>query len=411
MMAYRVLFLIPHLPYPPHQGGALRNFGLIKGLAERGCTVSLLTFSGPEQPPVEQTPLAAFCDDVRTIPMPVRATGQRLRDLLAGHADLARRFWSDRYDEELERLLRQKAFDVIHLDIEMAGYLSTIRQHAPHAALIYDALNAEYELQRRIALQDLRSPTRLPLAAYSLIQARRLRRLETLLCRASAHVFACSEVDAALLARLPHRTPITVVPNAITTARYEVLPPPAELPHPALVFTGKMDYRPNVDAVLWFARAILPLVQARQPDAHLIVVGQQPHPRLDVLRGRPDVTLTGYVPDVQPYIAAADVYVAPLRMGSGTRFKLLEAMAMGSPVVSTHIGAEGLAVQDGVHLRLADTAGEFASAVLDLLADECARQELAANARRLVREHYDWSAIIPRVEAGYSAARARASQP
>ncbi|GAB4477479.1 MAG: glycosyltransferase [Anaerolineae bacterium] len=408
-MAYRILFLVPHMPYPPHQGGALRNFGLIKGLAERGHTVSLLAFSAPEQPAIEQTPLAALCDTVCTIPMPVRTTGQRLRDLLAGYADLTRRFWSERCDEELGRLLREKTFDVIHLDIEMAGYLPTIRRGAPRAALIYDALNAEYELQRRIALQDLRSLKRLPLAAYSAIQARRLRRVETLLCRASAHVFACSEVDADLLARLPHQTPITVVPNAITTAGYDTPPPPAALPHPALVFTGKMDYRPNVDAVLWFARSILPLVQTQQPEAHLIVVGQQPHPRLDVLRGRPDVTLTGYVSEVQPYIAGADVYVAPLRMGSGTRFKLLEAMAMGSPVVSTRLGAEGLAVEDGVHLRLADTAGEFASAVLDLLADERTRQELAANARRLVREHYDWSAIIPRVEAGYSAAYARVS--
>jgi glycosyltransferase involved in cell wall biosynthesis len=135
---------------------------------------------------------------------------------------------------------------------------------------------------------------------------------------------------------------------------------------------------------------------------HFVIVGKNPHTRLDVLRGRPGVTITGFVPDIRPYIQAADVYVAPLRMGSGTRFKLLEAMAMRRAVVSTRMGAEGLQVKDGHHLLLADAPADFARAVIELLKDDARRAELGANAAGVIRKYYDWEAIIPQVEAAYA---------
>ena len=233
------------------------------------------------------------------------------------------------------------------------------------------------------------------------MQARRLARLESSVVGAVDHVLACSEEDAARLAVLGRATPLTVIPNAISVTHYDAAQPPAGLPHPALVFTGKMDYRPNVDAVLWFAAEVLPRVREAAPGAHFAVVGQKPHPRLDALRGRPGVLITGQVPEIQPYLSAADVYVAPLRMGSGTRLKLLEAMAMGRAIVSTRLGAEGLGAEAGEHLLLADEPGEFAGAVLSLLGDEARRRRLGEAARQFVRERYDWGAIIPRLEAVY----------
>jgi glycosyltransferase involved in cell wall biosynthesis len=162
-----------------------------------------------------------------------------------------------------------------------------------------------------------------------------------------------------------------------------------------------MDYRPNVDAALWFALEVLPRIQRSVPDAHFTVVGQKPHPRLDRLRELPGVTLTGQVPDIRPFIQAADVYVAPLRMGSGTRLKLLEAMAMERAIVSTRLGAEGLEAAAGEALVIADQPGSFASAVVDLLQDAARRQILGRQASALVRARYDWPVIIPRVEAVY----------
>jgi glycosyltransferase involved in cell wall biosynthesis len=167
------------------------------------------------------------------------------------------------------------------------------------------------------------------------------------------------------------------------------------------VFTGTMDFRPNVDAVLWFARKVLSRVRAQVPEAHFLVVGQRPHRRLDELRGAPAVALTGWVEDARPYIAQAAVYVAPLRIGGGTRLKLLEAMAMGKPVVATRLGAEGYPVADGRELLLADTPADFAAAVVALLRAPERRVELGRVARAFVEQQYDWRAIVPRVEAVY----------
>jgi sugar transferase (PEP-CTERM/EpsH1 system associated) len=399
----RILFLTPHLPYPPNRGTALRNFGLIEGLAARGHRIGLASLIEPGQPLLADTPLSDLCVTALAVPVPLRTTGQRLRDLLAGQADMARRLWSEDFADALRGLLGQETYDVIQIEgIEMAPYLPIVQQVAPGALPVYDAHNAEYALQGRIAVQDSRTPRRWPHAVYSLLQTIRLRRFETATCRAVGHVFACSQADADKLRRLRHQTPITVIPNAVEVARYrEPDLPSANLPHPALVFTGKMDFRPNVDAALWFADAILPRIRETIPGAHFVIVGMNPHPRLDPLRGQPGIMITGEVPDIRPYIQGADLYITPLRMGSGTRFKLLEAMAMGKAVVSTRIGAEGIPVEDGRHLLLADTPGAFAGAVIDLLGDAPRRESLGAQGAALVSEQFDWPGIIPRVEAVY----------
>ncbi len=407
-MSKRILFLTPQLPYPLHQGTALRNFGLIDGLAQRAHQVALLSFLEPDQPPAHDTPLAALCEPLVTVPAPPpRSRAQRLADLVVGHADMARRLWSEPFLEAFEALLASRTFDVIHFEgLEMAAYLRPvwplILEEAADTLIVYDAHNAEHALQQRIAQQDARSPLRWPAAFYSAIQARRLERFESLICLAVDHVLACSKTDAVHLAQLQQPTPITVIPNAISVEDYEQ--PPAEevdIPRPSLVFTGKMDFRPNVDAALWFASQILPRVREAVPDAHFTIVGQRPHPRLDALRGNPSVTLTGRVPEIQPYIAAADVYVAPLRMGSGTRLKLLEAMAMGRAVVSTRLGAEGLDAVNGRHLLLADMPDDFARAVVALLRNAKRRRDMGESAAALVRERYDWSVVIPRLAEVY----------
>ncbi len=404
-MNKRILFLTPQLPYPLHQGTTLRNFGLIRGLAEHGHQVGLLSFVESSQPDLRSTPLANLCNPVETIPSPERSRLDRLRDLALGFADMERRRWSGEFASKLEEMLSKHPFDIVHIEgVEMAPYLEILKRAAPNALLIYDAHNAEYALQTRIAQQDARRPARWLAAGYSAVQAARLRRLETQTCCTVNRVIAVSEADAATLKRLPHQTSVSVIPNAIMADSYQPeQTQPAEIQHPSLVFTGKMDFRPNVDAALWFVDEIQPLIEEEFGDAHFFAVGQQPHARLDGLRQHTNVTLTGYVEAIQPYLRAADVYIAPLRMGSGTRFKLLEAMAMGCAVVSTRIGAEGLSVEDGVHILLADTAAEFASAVISLLRDEGQRAELGARGKALVRERYDWQAIIPEVEAVYRA--------
>jgi len=402
-----ILFLTPQLPYPPQKGTALRNWGLIEGLAQRH-RVSLLSFQAPGQEGQPAPPLAHACARVETVPQPTRTLRRRLRDLLTTcQPDMALRLASEQFGKRLAAWLARESFDVVHIEgIELTPYLDVIEAASPCVAggarplIVFDDHNCEYLLQKRTCLTDLRVLARWPGAAYSFVQWRRLLRYEERACRRADRVLAVSEPDAAALQRLAPGLNVVVVPNGIDTQTYT--PAPTHFHTPTLVFTGTMDFRPNVDAVLWFAREVLPLVQAEAPEAHLIVAGQRPHRRLDGLRGDPAITLTGWVEDTRPYIAEAAVYVAPLRMGGGTRLKLLEAMAMGKPVVATRLGAEGYPVADGCELLLADTPEDFAAAVAALLRSPGRRAELGRAARTFVEQRYDWRVIVPMVEAAYS---------
>jgi glycosyltransferase involved in cell wall biosynthesis len=189
--------------------------------------------------------------------------------------------------------------------------------------------------------------------------------------------------------------------NGFRATAYRVSPGPAATGQD-LVFTGKMDFRPNVDAVLWFAQHVLPQVRQEAPGAHFWVVGKGTHPRLAPLADNPAVTVTGWVEDIRPYIAGAMVYVIPLRIGGGTRLKVLEAMAMAKAIVSTSLGCEGFDLVPGRELVTADTPTEFAREVLALMNDAPRRKELGRAARDFAGSKYDWRLIVPRLERVYA---------
>ena len=397
----RILFLTPQLPYPPEKGTALRNWGLVSGLAARH-EVAVLSFLDPGQAREPADVLKETCARVEAVAPPQRSIQDRLRDLVVTRqADMALRLASETFAGRLRDWLADAPYDVIHVEgIELAPYLDIIDAADPRPLIVFDDHNCEYLLQKRVCLTDLRAPARWPGAAYSFVQWQRLRRYERWACRRADRVLAVSEADAEALRRLVPDVTVTVVPNGIDTRVYRPERAAASV-GPELVFTGTMDFRPNVDAILWFADHVLPRVKVAVPDVHVSIVGQRPHRRLDNLRSDPAVTLTGWVEDPRPYIARASVYVAPLRMGGGTRLKLLEAMATGRAVVATRLGAEGFPVQDGREMVLADTPDEFATAVVGLLRSPERREALEQAGRRFVEERYDWSVIVPRVEAVY----------
>jgi glycosyltransferase involved in cell wall biosynthesis len=395
----RILFLTAQLPEPPHAGGTLRTNGLMRGVHAAGHEVHILSFADEDQIKTSQVALSEFCAQVDTVPLPQRTVQQRLRDLLfSTMPDMQRRFYSQAYAIRLTRLLAQQPYDLIQIEsLEMTAYLPLVKRSQPQTPVIYDSFNAEFDLQRSVFDAEKRALQRLPGAIYSFIQWRRLTRFERDVCRAVAHVIAVSDADAEAFKRLAPGCPVSIVPNGINTQDYAEYDPSLDLGRSALLFTGSMGYRPNVDAAIWFADQVLAKVRARVPDARLFVVGSQPHRRLDALRDRDDVEITGWVPDVKPFLHAAAVYVAPLRMGSGTRLKLLQALAAGLAVVSTPIGAQGLHVTNGVELRLATAANDFAQAVIDLLEHPTWRETLGQAGAQYVQTYYDWSVIAPKL--------------
>jgi len=399
----RILFLTPQLPYPPQKGTALRNWGLIQGLAE-GHEVSLLSFTEPDKDATIAPPLSRACQRIATVPQPARTRWERIQDMIAtALPDMALRLGSQAYDRALRDWMADRSFDVVQIEgIELAPYVDTIRAAPQDTLVVFDDHNCEYVLQERTFLTDLTSPTRWPGAAYSFVQWRRLRRYEARVCQEADRVLAVSEADAEGLRDLVPGLGVRVIPNGIDTDVYRPSTPDTnETASQRLVFTGTMDFRPNVDAVLWFTHEVLPLIQDEVPSVRFDVVGQRPHSRLQPLGRNPSILLTGWVEDIKPYFERATVYVAPLRMGGGTRLKLLEAMSMEKPIVATSLGAEGYPVEDGRELLLADSPSDFAEAVVGLLQNRPRRLELGRVARAFVEERYDWGVIVPQLETVY----------
>ena len=390
----KILLLTPDIPYPSQSGAAIRNWGVIRGLVEAGHELSLLSFRDGQLDSRSEA-LRDHCGEVISLPLPGRSKLSRLGALLAsGRADMEARLACADFSSQLRRLLGENSFDIIQFSgLELGGYLDVIKRGRGSAKLVYDALNAEADLQRVIAGVDSRQPRRWPAMLYSLAQTRRLRAFEARICRGVDAVIAVSNEDRRLL-RQYAGAPITVMANGIHTADYA--------PHGKrgrnsrlVVFTGKMDYRPNVDAIEWFCAEILPLIRRRRPAFQLTVVGRNPHARLQKLAAAGDIQLTGWVDSVLPTLHEAALYLVPLRMGSGTRLKLLQAMAAGCPLISTSIGAAGINAQTRRGILIADEAQDFAAAVMRLLADDDERGRMSELARQQVGEHYDWHALMP----------------
>lgn len=397
-----ILFLVPELPDPPNKGGSIRSFHVLRRLSRLApVIVWALAEHGGDPPPIWRS----LALEVRTFPWRPRSRWARLRQLLTSpHPDLAFRYRTPALRAALEHFLQQRPIAAVHIEgLEMAwaveGFLDRPRGARP--LLVLDEFNAEYRLQERLAYAEGKDPRRWLGALYSAVQARRLRRYEARIVGRVDHVIAVSEPDARDLAALGTARPPVVAPNGVDTAffRPEAVAP-LPLGEPSFVFTGSMDYRPNVDAARWLAHRIWPAVRAALPQARLYLVGRRPFPAVCRLQEIPGIHVTGEVPDVRPYLAGATVYVAPLRAGGGTRLKVLEAMAMGKAIVSTPMGCDGLAVMDGVHVQLAD--GEaFAAAMIALAQDPERRRALGEAARRLAVARYDWEQTLAPLEALY----------
>jgi len=434
----RILFLTPQLPYPPHQGTTLRNYNLIANLSLRH-EIHLLSFVRSHDEITRATPLHQHCRSIEGVIAPRRPPWKRFLSLLLSPLpDMALRLPSAEFQAKLSATLQRVPFDVVQIEgIEMAypwmlevgnwklevrswklddgtrhpaSNLQRPSSNIQYPISIFDDHNAEYVLQQRAFEADIRQPRRWVAALYSLIQWKKLSRYEATICRLADRVVAVSEADKAALQRLVSGLEVTVVPNGVDVEYYASADiRPAPLPSRSLIFTGKMDFRPNVDAILWFYREVLPLIRKKVPDTHFYIVGQSPHRRILRLADDPAVTITGYVDDVRPYIAAASIYVVPLRIGGGTRFKVLEAMAMGKAIVSTSLGCEGFeGLVPGRELCIADAPTEFAQWVIELLDDAPRRERLGQAGRRFVEERYDWRHIVPKVEELYETAQERA---
>ncbi len=381
----RVLFVALAVPFPPSSGQHLRNWALLRVLAEEGNEIGLISFAEPHEMGRDLGALRQICQSIDLVPLP-SASGSRGRAYLSRLKALpsllpsgASRFRSALLEASVRERLRRGAYDLVICDnIYMAVNL-------PHPLTVPVLLNKHdltYVIVRRY-LDHEPNPFK---RAYGWVEYWKLQRWERQMCAGSTGVLVCSNHDRELLKPYCPAERISVVPNVIDAESYT---PVTEDDGFTLLYMGSMDWIPNQDAVAFFISAIFPELRRQVPAVRFVVAGRKaPAKFLRRFEGIPGVEFTGMVPDMRTEMTKAAVCVVPLRMGSGTRLKILEAAAMGLPVVSTSIGAEGLEFKGGEEIVLADEPQAFTRAVADLLSDTSRRRALGRAARRWVEKRY-----------------------
>lgn len=384
----RVLVLDEEVPWPADTGKRIRTVNLLGALASSFEIEMLVHANGATDEACTELTRRGIAVHVAPSRIPekrgpgflVRLAGNlvgRLPYSVASHTRPG-------YRRTLRRLLRERDYALVHC--EWTPYAVYAREL--DRPWVVAAHNVESQIWSRMADQERSWPRR----RFIRMQAARMHRFERSVFEAARWATAVSEPDAETVRELGCRR-VRVVPNGVDTAAYDGDPANGEA-H-ALVFIGSMDWRPNQDAVRWYVEAIQPAL-GRDDAFKLQVVGRNPPEWLSRLCADAGVELTGTVPDVRPFVERGAIVVVPLRIGGGSRLKILEAFAMRRPVVSTRVGAEGLDVEDGRHLVLADDPESFADAVRRLAGSPETRRKLVDAGRKLVEERYDWRVIARR---------------
>ena len=397
----RILLVAGYLPAPPTFGAARRLHGLISHLASTHSLTLLALVDGGTDRSEEIRATGELCEHVTVVENDrrsgtlARRRGSKVGSLFSFQSYERHAFRRPALQAALDDLIAREAFDVLQIEsVLLGGY-----RLPAEIPTVLDEHNIEYDVLTRTA----RSSGNVARRAYSLVNAAKLRREEEGLWRSVDGCAVPSERDAAIVRAAAPETHTAVVPNGVDTSFFLPRRPVGD--ERSILFFGALNYHPNVDALEFFAGQIMPRIRDLVP-ARLTVVGMGASPRIHAL-GRDDIEIVGKVADVRPVLDDAAVVVAPLRFGGGTRLKILEAMAMARPVVSTTVGAEGISARDGEHLLIADTPEAFATAVARLLDDPSLRRAIGEAGRRLVEQHSDWRQSSEQLEQVYRAVIAR----
>ena len=398
----KILFLSPTVPFPLTDGGRIRVFNLLKQIAaESDVTLLALETQPTDADGVSQ--LQQLGVQVHLVPnaptLPRVSFGTLANAFLKQQPITVARYDLSAYRQKFRELIASENFDLVHYEMFHTAQFRT----ETDLPSVLSQQNVDSAIWRRLC-----GETTNPFYKFAYwTQQLAFQRYERVLSPKFDAVTCTSDIDAAVFQRHCAADTIEIIPNGVDVTHYE---PDFTSEAPAhLIYIGSMDWYPNEDAVAFFADEVLPNIQDKVPDVQFSIVGGNPSARVQKLAERDGVVVTGRVPEIKPYFAEATVFVVPLRIGSGTRLKILEALAMGKAIVSTTVGAEGLDLKDGEEIFIADEPIIFAAAVTRLLTDPPLRRRIGENGRARVERDYDWRSIGAKLHNLYTKIDRRAS--
>jgi glycosyltransferase involved in cell wall biosynthesis len=385
-----LLFLAHLLPWPLEGGGQIKSYHFLKALAQ-DFDITMIAFSRSESEQESTGPLAPLCSGgVTLVPLArgrVRDLAVAARSALSGTSFLMERDNVAAMHRAVEAALAQKKFVAIHVDhLQMSSF---VPKDTCGARVVLDQHNVEHRIPQRMAA-TVRNPA---VRLFASGEWRRLAEFEKRALERADRTIAVSREDQQIFQGMaePVSDRIVAIPIGVDLEFFgSVAWRPGGT---TLLSVGTMYWPPNVDGALYFYREIFPKIKQQMPEAVLQLVGPKPTPEITSLGDDPAVEVTGLVPDIRPYAAACGVFIVPLRSGSGMRVKILNAMAMGVPIVSTTVGAEGIEVTDGENLLLADGPQPFADACVRVLRDASLAAHLASGGRALMERRYGWETV------------------
>jgi sugar transferase (PEP-CTERM/EpsH1 system associated) len=399
----KILMLCPRLPYPLNKGEKIRAFHHLRFLARKHDVTLMSLVDSPED--LRHVPLLReLVGQVDVVPVaPWRATLRALSALASGRPMSVRYFSSPPFHRQLRSLLDRGEHDLIFVySSSMAQYARGVRR----VPVVADFVDMDSQKWLQYAQRSA-----FPLSALWRLEGRRVQEYERRVGDWADCVVFVSEAEASLFRGIAPAARTGVVPMVVDSDYFAPVVPPPTSAAPTLIFTGVMNYWPNVDAVEFFTREIFSRIRAMEPAARFLIVGQRPSRMVRRLAEASGVVVTGAVPDVRPYLAQAHVSVAPFRMAQGMQSKILEAMAMALPVVATPQACRGLDAEVGSDLFVESSPAAFARRVLDLLRDPVLRRSTGLRARGFVETHHGWEASMAHLDGLLNAAAERSSLP
>jgi len=390
----KILWVKADFLHPTTKGGRIRSLEILKRLHRRH-EIHYVALDDPwAREGASLARASEYCSQAYPIPHWAPAfhtTGFRMQALGAMFSNLPLavfRFRSEAMKRQIEMLMRRERFDSVVCD-----FLFPASNIPDLGACVLFQHNVEAVLWGRLE-KHARSRLR---RLYFGSQARRLQPYEAAVCRAAKRVVAVSEPDATTMRSMYGASRVAAVPTGVDLDYFK--PSQDVRPSGDLVFTGSMDWEPNVDGIHWFVDKVLPAIRRRRPNCSVTIAGRMPSRDIHrVARRDARIHVTGTVPDIRPYLWGSSVSIVPLRIGGGTRLKIYEAMAAKVPVVSTAVGAEGLDVRDGENIQIADAPAEFAERCIALLDDAVARKRMASVAWDRISSCYSWEVVSRKFE-------------